>query len=215
MEDNIAAGVGATKLSELTIDADLAMGAHDITIGAGQTVDGKDVSGLGVGDMLKSVFDSDDDGIFEGTVIQLLKQYLIGDATLHSHDAELHNWETSYTKRKTITIDSLYPDPSTIRISFDMRISFNPDVAYGKIYKNGVAAGIERVNDTTSYVTYTQDISFAEGDTLELWAYTTIGNNSVIVKNFRIKGTTPPNTLTKAITDSTVGDADGLAATNS
>lgn len=37
---------GITKLSELTIDADLAMGAHNITLGAGQTVDGKDVSAL-------------------------------------------------------------------------------------------------------------------------------------------------------------------------
>lgn len=32
------------KLSSITIDADLAMGAHDITLGAGQTVDSKDVS---------------------------------------------------------------------------------------------------------------------------------------------------------------------------
>ena len=37
---------GITKLSELNIDADLAMGAHNITLGAAQTVDGKDVGGL-------------------------------------------------------------------------------------------------------------------------------------------------------------------------
>lgn len=35
---------GITKLSELNIDADLAMGAHDITLGAAQTVDGVEVS---------------------------------------------------------------------------------------------------------------------------------------------------------------------------
>ena len=37
----------ATKLSQITIDTDLAMGAHNITLGAAQTVDGKDVSTLG------------------------------------------------------------------------------------------------------------------------------------------------------------------------
>lgn len=35
---------GITKLSELTIDADLAMGAHNITLDVAQTVDGVDVS---------------------------------------------------------------------------------------------------------------------------------------------------------------------------
>ena len=34
----------ATKLSQITIDADLEMGAHNITLGALQTVDGRDVS---------------------------------------------------------------------------------------------------------------------------------------------------------------------------
>lgn len=39
----------AAVLSDLTIDTDLVMGAHDITLGAAQTVDGKDVSTLGIG----------------------------------------------------------------------------------------------------------------------------------------------------------------------
>lgn len=36
------------KLSGLAIDADLAMGAHNITLDAAQTVDGKDVSSVGL-----------------------------------------------------------------------------------------------------------------------------------------------------------------------
>lgn len=39
----------ATKLSQLTVDCDLAMGAHNITLGVGQTVDGRDVSGIEAG----------------------------------------------------------------------------------------------------------------------------------------------------------------------
>ena len=36
----------ATRLSQIDIDADLAMGAYDITLGAGQLVDGVDVSAI-------------------------------------------------------------------------------------------------------------------------------------------------------------------------
>lgn len=44
----------ASFISELVVDADLVMGAHNITLGAGQTVDGEDVSGLcGVGDTVR------------------------------------------------------------------------------------------------------------------------------------------------------------------
>ena len=49
----------ATKLSQLTIDTDLAMLTHNITLGATQTVDGIDLS---VDGMLKSVYDSDLNG---------------------------------------------------------------------------------------------------------------------------------------------------------
>lgn len=35
----------ATQLSQISVDVDLAMGAHNITLGAAQTVDGVDVSG--------------------------------------------------------------------------------------------------------------------------------------------------------------------------
>ena len=53
----------ATKLSQIAIDADLVMGAHDITLGAGQLVDGKDVSTLDIGDMEKAVYDPNEDGV--------------------------------------------------------------------------------------------------------------------------------------------------------
>lgn len=41
---------GIKLLSQLEIDSDLGMGAHDITLGPGQTVDGKDVSELSAAD---------------------------------------------------------------------------------------------------------------------------------------------------------------------
>lgn len=37
---------GSVKLSAVSIDVDLVMGAHNITLGAGQTVDGEDVSAI-------------------------------------------------------------------------------------------------------------------------------------------------------------------------
>lgn len=58
------------NLSQIVVDAglDLSGGDYDIAMKAGRTIDGKDVSTLG--DMLKSVYDNNDDGIFAKTEIE-------------------------------------------------------------------------------------------------------------------------------------------------
>ncbi|MGG6314101.1 phage tail protein [Paenibacillus macerans] len=57
----------------------------------------------------------------------------------------------------------------TYRVKFGL-YAFNSQVAYGQIYKNGVAYGAQRANgqyEVNQY--YTEDIYFNVGDTLELW----------------------------------------------
>lgn len=149
----------------------------------------------------------------------ILKEYLISNNVIHSHDAEQGNPTTAYNwqKVKTITIDTLHVSPTSIRTRFSHR---NADASYpakARIYKNGGAFGTERTSAAGDYTwyTYTEDLAFAEGDTLELWVLpgTDIVNIS-IVKEFRVLGTARDKTLQDALTDQHIGEITPLAGTN-
>ncbi|MCK4518415.1 hypothetical protein KAT92_06565, partial [Candidatus Babeliales bacterium] len=144
----------------------------------------------------------------------LLQKYVISDDLLHSHDGESYSASDAYVKVKTITINTLSPTPVTLRIKFDIRTNNSPLHAYGRIYKNGVAVGTERSRNSTGYVTFSEDISFAQGDTLELWVHRS-GTCWCYYRNFRVYGN-DEWTLADAIENSNMGSAaDAWDASNS
>lgn len=165
------------------------------------------------GEMYKVLYDANEDGVFEGSTMQLLKKYTISDTLQLSHDVPVTHDTTTITKKKTITLDTIYPTPSTLRIKFDLKSSQALNVM-GRIYKNGAEFGTLRVNGTTSYVTYSEDLSFAEGDTLELWLDISTTPLVATAINLRVYGTEHVRTLQEAITASHVGVSDPLAGTN-
>ncbi len=114
------------------------------------------------------------------------KAWLSGTDTYHSHDAVASTLSLSYAKLKTITLNHL-PN-SSLNISFAMATGLG-FVGRAKIYRNGVAVGTERSSAGSNiWTTYTEVISgWAEGNTIELWGYTTNGTWSCSVANFRIK----------------------------
>lgn len=144
----------------------------------------------------------------------ILNIYTIADNTLHAHDAALLVNQVSYTKYKTITIDTLIPDPSTLRIKFDLISDAGSGAAYGKIYKNGAPVGVERDTVTGSYETFTEDLSFAEGDTIELWSHCSMPDTGH-VRNFRVCGVPTQLTLSEAVILGDPGDVDPLVGVNS
>jgi len=145
----------------------------------------------------------------------LLKLYTIGDASLHTHTGVVNTDINSYVKMKTIAVDTLYATPSTIRIKFDLyRVGISRNV-YGRIYKNGGAVGIERITNSDTPQTYTEDISFAEGDTIELWLKGLSLGSPAYNNEFYVCGTEHELSLQEAITSGDVGVADAFAATNS
>ena len=148
------------------------------------------------------------------TILDLDESYSISDNLIHSHDAEASTGNNSYTKLKTITISGLCPSPSTIRIKFDLRKTPGGGGALGRIYKNGGVFGTERIDFTGTYQTFTEDLSFARGDTLELWAYTT-DPFAVYVRNFRVYGDANAMTLSYAINHACSGVVGGFIASNS
>ena len=57
--------------------------------------------------------------------------------------------------------------------------------AYGRIYKNSIALGTERINNTMAYSTFSEDLEFKVGDLIQLYAKVS-SVSTVYVSNFRI-----------------------------
>ena len=151
------------------------------------------------GDMEKSDYDSDTDTVIKGAVLDIKKIYKIGDATLHTHGVPGNSAAGSYTKVKTITLDTLFKTPSTIRIHFELHSTSGGQV-YGRLYKNGGAVGTQRNTVSSDWQLYNQDLSFADGDTIELWVYSVGGAGyEVHYQNLRVLGSVPVMTIDEAL----------------
>jgi hypothetical protein len=72
----------------------------------------------------------------------------------------------------------------TYRIKFSIYWTGNSTTVYGRIYKNGVAYGIERSNASSTPVEFTEDLSFNVGDKLQLFLKT--NDYQGVTKNFRV-----------------------------
>jgi hypothetical protein len=113
--------------------------------------------------------------------------YNLSDAVLQSHDAEINANELTMTKKKTITITDLATSNS-LRIKFDLRCNNVTYTVKGRIYKNGIAIGTLRTEGGTTYVTYSEDLAFAKGDTIELWCMADYAGYPYWIRNFRVHG---------------------------
>lgn len=110
--------------------------------------------------------------------------YTAGTHIIAYSDKQRSSYGSSDLKVKEITIKSA----GVYRIYFTLvnTIYFE---AYGRIYKNGVAYGTQRsiippFGETVTQE-FTQDLSFAANDLVQIYARTN-GDSSVYVKNFRI-----------------------------
>lgn len=141
---------------------------------------------------------------YDGTNFQLISipEYLFygiifpSDTLLLSADTERTGTDLTYTKKKEMKV--VYS--GTYRVKFDLKNLNGNRQSYGKIYKNGVAFGIEHFNESNvSYTTYSEDLSFVAGDTVELWNKVDAGgDDSYMIRNFRIYGdkTKKPSVIT-------------------
>ena len=130
----------------------------------------------------------EDGRIVDSYGIPVFYGYGISDDLLHSHDVEVSDGTTTYGKESYILVDKVYPSPVTLRVKFDLKSGNVAVNAYGRIYKNGVAVGTERTNNSVTYVTYSEDIEFSRGDYIELWIKSGTVFEDIFAKNFRIYG---------------------------
>ncbi len=107
---------------------------------------------------------------------------LVSDTLFISSDGIASNSGTSPAKEKEIELDYA----GNYRVKFSIRIPGGAGDAHGQIYKNGVAFGTERVNGATSYVEYSEDLTFAAGDLVQIYLWRAGGSGQVDLANFRI-----------------------------
>lgn len=122
-----------------------------------------------------------------GTVARSLTQESIletvaSDTLRSSADTEKSTASTSYVKLKQMRVcfNGIY------RIAFALKTANAIYYAIGKIYKNGLAIGIERLTHSTNYVSFSEDLSFRAGDTIEIWGHTDSAAYIAYVNNFRV-----------------------------
>lgn len=117
---------------------------------------------------------------------------VVSDNLRHSHDAQLNkNNEAEYILMKTYTFAKGIS--GTLRVKFDLQETHyydeDPELAYGKIYKNGEPIGTEQ-SCYSDWTTFSEDIDFGSlgpNDTIELWGKCLeSATRWVKVRNFRI-----------------------------
>jgi hypothetical protein len=116
------------------------------------------------------------------TIEPSISRWAAGAVEISVANTEKSTASTSYAKVKEIRIAS----GGTITISFDLKSSFAGVVAHGLIYKNGVAHGTDRTNDTTTYQTFSQDLIFNQDDLVQLYMKQD-STGSAWCRNFKLK----------------------------
>ena len=96
----------------------------------------------------------------------------------------------TYVKSKETKVDV----SGTFRIKFDIGRNGGSGTLYGKIYRNGVAVGTERVTGSDTFATFSEDIGgWSVGDLVQVYTHATGGGGTLeSVKNFNIYSVAPP-----------------------
>jgi hypothetical protein len=118
--------------------------------------------------------------------------YALSNDVLHSNDAVVSQEAAEYTKVKEINVGYL---SGTMRIAFDSR---DPSGAghwvHARVYKNGVAFGTER-DQNGGWFTYSEDLTFAKGDLVQVYVKNSDVGFPTEIRNFRILGQFPIPTI--------------------
>ncbi|GMR05297.1 MAG: hypothetical protein BMS9Abin24_097 [Thermodesulfobacteriota bacterium] len=134
-----------------------------------------------VGGSYAAQVDHDHDGVNSKPISGLL--YAAGDDVLVAADTARTESTGAYVKKKEIQMLR----GGNLRVKFDLKSDNLSKLAYGQIYKNGVAEGTLQSTNTTSYVTFTEDLAgWVTGDLVQLYVKIETPAFVAFVANFRI-----------------------------
>jgi hypothetical protein len=114
--------------------------------------------------------------------------YSLGSTILRRDDTESSTTSTTYVKVKEFYVPKLIPKTCKLRIYFELASGVTGINAYAQIWRNGSPYGTGRQRSFTTFVSYTEDLEFSEGDYIQIYAKCDT-DGSARVRNFRIQGT--------------------------
>jgi hypothetical protein len=111
-----------------------------------------------------------------------IKKATVGDNPIIFNDTDAFEVSTSYVKVKEI----LFARGGNFRIKFDLSTTTGR-IAYGRIYKNGIAFGSEQSTSSDLMVTFSEDLSsIALNDLIQLYIKTNNASYPAKSRNFRV-----------------------------
>lgn len=116
-------------------------------------------------------------------------RFAASDTIRDSADTSVIVSSTTYTQIFSTQVPLYYVTGAHLRIKFDlMGDGGYPVTVYGQIYINGAAVGTERSNATSEWITYSEDIPVNPGDTVEVWARTSLTSTTYTheISNIRV-----------------------------
>lgn len=120
--------------------------------------------------------------------------YELADNVLEADDSVVSETGTSWVKsHEHVMVEPgwmtiLTSLPTTLRIYFELR-SIDGAYAYGKVRRNGSAVGTERSTTSSSWVSYTEDISGWDiDDKIQLYIKSGFDGYEMQAQNFRVLG---------------------------
>jgi hypothetical protein len=130
-----------------------------------------------------------DDGGTEYDLTTGGDDFVVGDFLICANDTLRVHSITGYVKLKETKIGR----GGTLRIKFDLNVGSPGGVwVYAQIRRNGLIVGTTRSAISTSFVTYSEDISgWSKGDLVQIYGYTTNSSYPVYVRNFRLYADNP------------------------
>ena len=102
--------------------------------------------------------------------------------TLASAATERSTTSTSYVKMK----EFVAAQNGTVTVYFEIKTSNYGASVYGRIYKNGTAYGTERSTTSTSYDNYSENLTFAAGDLIQIYLRTDNASYTAYIRNAKV-----------------------------
>lgn len=106
---------------------------------------------------------------------------VVGDTVGISYDAAVGTTNNTFYRLKDIKVTRT----GVYRIKYDLKSGTEGQTVEAQIYRNGTAYGTLRSQYGAAFATYTQDLLFAAGDSVQVYGRST-STHYVYVANFRI-----------------------------
>lgn len=125
---------------------------------------------------------------WDGTTLSVTGSLIENRAYGSGTSLVIGSWPQTDTFSATyVLMKEIYvPRAGTLTMEFDMHSS-GGQVAFGRIYKNGVAAGTERSTSNTAWTSFSENIAVSAGDLVQLYAKTSNTSIQAWVRNFKLK----------------------------